>query len=144
MGILVGYDANTPTQLWIAARYLEALSLLAAPLMFRPAYPDRILCSGLFSCGSVLFFCRFFTGGDFPDCFLPTAGGLTPFKIVSEYIICLLFVIAGMLLFRFRKHFAPNVLKWLLASIGTTNFVRAGIYRLCEVCTARPISSVTF
>lgn len=35
MPIFTGYDANLPTQLWIAARYLQALSLLAAPLAFR-------------------------------------------------------------------------------------------------------------
>ena len=32
MGIFPGYDANLPTQFWIAARYVESLSLLIAPL----------------------------------------------------------------------------------------------------------------
>ena len=31
MGVFVGYDANLPTQLWIAARYVQALSLITAP-----------------------------------------------------------------------------------------------------------------
>ena len=30
MGIFRGFDANLPTQLWIIARYLQSLSLLAA------------------------------------------------------------------------------------------------------------------
>src|SRR3989339_1973442 len=33
MNIFPGYDANLPTQLWVAARYLEAFALLAAPLL---------------------------------------------------------------------------------------------------------------
>jgi Tfp pilus assembly protein FimT len=32
MGVFAGYDANLPAQLWIAARYLQSFSLLAAPL----------------------------------------------------------------------------------------------------------------
>jgi hypothetical protein len=31
MGVFPGYDANLPTQLWIGARYLQAISLLIAP-----------------------------------------------------------------------------------------------------------------
>jgi hypothetical protein len=32
MGVFTGYGANLPTQLWLAARYLQALTLLIAPL----------------------------------------------------------------------------------------------------------------
>ena len=32
MGVFPGYETNLPTQLWIAARYVESLSLLVAPL----------------------------------------------------------------------------------------------------------------
>ena len=35
MPIYIGYDANLPTQLWIAARYLESFSLLLAPLLIK-------------------------------------------------------------------------------------------------------------
>jgi len=34
MGVFPDRDANLPTQLWIAARYLESLSFLIAPLFF--------------------------------------------------------------------------------------------------------------
>lgn len=33
MGIFPKFDANLPTQLWIAARYMESISLLVAPLL---------------------------------------------------------------------------------------------------------------
>ena len=37
IGVFQGYDANLPTQLWIAARYLEGISFLIAPLfLIRP------------------------------------------------------------------------------------------------------------
>ena len=32
MNVFQGYETNLPTQLWIAARYMESLSLLIAPL----------------------------------------------------------------------------------------------------------------
>ncbi len=32
MGIIMGYGTNLPTQLWIAARYLESISLLIASI----------------------------------------------------------------------------------------------------------------
>jgi len=35
MGVFVEAGANLPTQLWIAARYLESISLLAAPFFCR-------------------------------------------------------------------------------------------------------------
>jgi len=35
MGVFVDYSANLPTQLWIAARYLESLTLLIAPIFLQ-------------------------------------------------------------------------------------------------------------
>lgn len=44
MGVFPGYGANLPTQLWIAARYLESLSLLAAPVFIqRKLSPTPVL-----------------------------------------------------------------------------------------------------
>ncbi len=35
MGVFPGYDANLPTQVWIAARYVQALSMLILPVFLR-------------------------------------------------------------------------------------------------------------
>lgn len=35
MGIFPQFDANLPTQLWIAARYMESMSLFIAPLLLK-------------------------------------------------------------------------------------------------------------
>jgi PAS domain S-box-containing protein len=119
MNIFVGFDANAPTQLWIAARYTESLTLLAAPLLMHRRIQSRVyfLLYGAIVSGVLL---SVFYWQNFPDCFLADAGGLTPFKKVSEYVICLILFAAGALFIHRRHHFDPDALKWLLLSIGTT------------------------
>src|SRR4030042_970901 len=47
MGVFPGHGANLPTLLWIAARYLQSLTFLAAPLFrHRPLQPGL----GVFGC----------------------------------------------------------------------------------------------
>ena len=57
MNIFQGYGTNLPTQLWIAARYMESLSLLIAPvflsrrlradLVFMAYVPGHLPCAGI-------------------------------------------------------------------------------------------------
>ena len=119
MNILPGYDANAPTQLWIAARYVQSLTLLAAPLMFRRLIRPRYYALGYGGLVSLLLLAIFYWR-IFPDCFLADAGGLTLFKKISEYIICIILLAAGVLILRCRREFDPVVLRWLLASIVLT------------------------
>ena len=83
MPIFKGYDSNLPTQLWIAARYLQVLSFLAAGLLLRHK-PDLDSLLAVFSGIFVLLVTAIFTGY-FPDCLID--GRLTNFKIFSEYLI---------------------------------------------------------
>lgn len=118
MNIFRGYDADVPTQLWIAARYLESLTMLLAPLMlYRRIRPGWTL----FGYGAVflLLLLSIFFWRIFPNCYLEEAGGFTPFHKISEYIVCLLFVAAGGLILKYRNMFNPRVLPWLLAAIVT-------------------------
>ncbi len=46
MAIFKGYQTNLATQLWIAARYMESLSLLIAPLFFRRRFRVRLILLG--------------------------------------------------------------------------------------------------
>jgi signal transduction histidine kinase len=119
MGILHGYDSNTTTQLWIAARYVQAFSLLFAPLILRRRILPVFFFLGYAVIAAGLLISIFFWQ-NFPDCYLENAGGLTPFKINSEYIICVLLFIAGTIMVLKRKQFNPEVLRWILASIVTT------------------------
>ena len=110
MGIFPGHDANLPTQLWIAFRYLEAGSMLFAGVWLgRPLRMGTLLgaYAGLVSVLLVAIF-----AGYFPDCFIE-GSGLTPFKIYSEYVIAGLFVLSALVLLWRSAHFEADVL-WLL------------------------------
>lgn len=114
LGIL-GAGANRATQLWLATRYLEATSFLAAPLFIRrnlkigwPLASYLIITAGLM--GSI------FLWHNFPNAYTPGVG-LTWFKIVSEYIISLMFLAAAAELIYYRKYFDRGVIRLLILSL---------------------------
>ena len=117
MGVFIGYGANLPTQLWIGARYLEAATLLLAPLFFKRRL-NPFLALGGFALATALFLLAVFEG-TFPACFMEGIG-LTPFKIVSEYVICVILVGALALLFKNRNEFHHKVFTLLAWSIILT------------------------
>jgi len=118
MGVLQGYNANLPTQLWIAARYIESFSLLVAPLVLGRKLRSSFVLMGYFLVVSILL-ASIFHWRIFPDCFVEGVG-LTPFKKWSEYIICLVLISSIGLLVRKQKEFDRVVLKLLVASIFLT------------------------
>jgi PAS domain S-box-containing protein len=116
MGAFEGYGANLPTQLWIVGRYLQAFSLLSATIfLHRKLSPRRTLVAYGLSTGLLL--ASIFYWKVFPDCFREGIG-LTPFKIYSEYVICLILLAAIELLIRNSKEFDRHVLILLIASIA--------------------------
>jgi PAS domain S-box-containing protein len=120
MGVFQGYKTNLPTQLWIAARYLEGISLFVAPLFFSRKLKPNFLFLG-YTVVTTLLLLSIFYWDVFPICFLEGVG-LTPFKKVSEYIICLIFLASIALLLRNRREFDKNVLQWVIWSILITIF----------------------
>ncbi|BBD09155.1 MASE3 domain-containing protein [Desulfovibrio ferrophilus] len=99
MGVFPGHDANLPTQLWIAGRYLEGCALLVAGLLAS----RRINLTAAFW-GYALLGMGLIAGifmGYFPDCYVD-GQGLTPFKRISEIAICVLFLLALLTLGRAR------------------------------------------
>ncbi|MBF0536685.1 MAG: hypothetical protein HQL03_00355 [Nitrospirae bacterium] len=108
MGVFIRHDeVNRATSLWIAARYLESLSLLAAPLFFK----RRLNTKAVFAIYSVILLVVI--GGIlvwdvFPTCFVD-GKGLTPFKKTSEYAISLILMIALLILRKNRDEFNPRV-----------------------------------
>jgi PAS domain S-box-containing protein len=115
MGVFPGFDANVPTQLWIAARYFQSLSLLAAPWVAdRRVNPARAVAG----CGMIaaLLAATVFAGV-FPACFVE-GKGLTPFKIYSEYAIALIFTGSIVLLRAGRSRLDEDVRSRLVASFG--------------------------
>ena len=120
MGVFTGYNANLPTQLWIAARYMQGFSLLAAPLFLGRRLDHRLVFAG-YSAVVLSLFTAIFYIEIFPDCYIEGVG-LTTFKKTSEYIICLVLLLSAVALFRKRDEFEKDVFQLLLFSIIATVF----------------------
>ncbi|MEI6520531.1 MAG: MASE3 domain-containing protein [bacterium] len=92
-------EENIPTQLWIAARYVQALSLLAAVLVFNKKV--NCWCAIMLSYLAVTaIVISLIFNGIFPQCY--DIQGLTNFKIFSEYFISIVFI-AALIIFDIRK-----------------------------------------
>lgn len=118
MGVFRGYGSNLATQLWISARYVESVSLLVAPFVIGRRLRVKLL---LAAHGAVTAFvlASIFYWDIFPVCYVEGTG-LTPFKKVSEYVVCILLLISIVMLLRRRREFEPHVLRLLVASIAVT------------------------
>ncbi|NWF96047.1 MAG: hypothetical protein HXY34_07865 [Candidatus Thorarchaeota archaeon] len=119
MGVFVGFDADLPTQLWIVARYLQSISLLIASITVKRVV-NRWAVFGVYTTVTVLVLPTIFLRL-FPQCYVE-GYGLTPFKIVSEYIIIVI-LIAAALLYRFqREHLDQRLYQLLMLSMLMTVF----------------------
>jgi diguanylate cyclase (GGDEF)-like protein len=117
MGIFQSHDANLPTQLWIAARFVQSLSLLIAPVFLRRKLQVHLM-FGIYAVVSVGLTAAMFADV-FPACYVE-GSGLTPFKIISEHVISLILVAAIVLLMHYRAAFDRKVVQWLVASLVFT------------------------
>ncbi|MBA7636363.1 hypothetical protein ES703_43981 [subsurface metagenome] len=120
MGIIMGYGGtNLPTQLWIAARSLESISLfLACFILDKRKMKINLVLLGYIITVSLLFLSIFYWK-IFPSCFVE-GSGLTPFKKISEYIISLILAAALFFLLKRKEKFDRRVLQWLVISILLT------------------------
>ncbi len=115
MNIFNGFDANVPTQLWVASRYLQSVSLLIALFFSRKRINAALVFVGYLAI-TILIFLSIFSFSVFPDCFIE-GKGLTQFKIYSEYLIFLLFIGIAIMLRRYKKKFDGKVLHCIVWSI---------------------------
>jgi PAS domain S-box-containing protein len=118
MSVIPGLDTNPPTQLWIAARYTESLSLLVAPLFFRKRLQAEWVCFG-YALFTLFILSSIFLFQIFPDCYIQ-GKGLTTFKVVSEFVISGILLGALTVLVIHREEFDAGVFKLLILSIGAT------------------------
>jgi PAS domain S-box-containing protein len=119
MGIFTDYDYYA-NQIWIATRYMESLSLLAAFLFMKEGRAvNAVRVFSAFFAVTALIVAAVFWWKIFPVCFVDGVG-LTPFKKMSEYVICLILAAAVWLLFRLRDRFDPVVHRWLVWSLACT------------------------
>jgi PAS domain S-box-containing protein len=119
MPFISGYTTDLPTQLWIAARYLQSLTFILAPIFTNRKIKIELTLS-IYSMVTLLLVLLIFRGY-FPVCFIDGVG-LTPFKIISEYIISLLFLVGGLELFFKRSMVEKPILFLVMGSIFFTIF----------------------
>ncbi len=114
IGVFPDRGANPPTQFWIAFRSVFSVSFLLSTFYInKKLHPQRtiVLYALVFSILTAAVFL-----GWFPDCYRDGTG-LTDFKIVSEYVICAVFLGALGLLIRKRSAFDPLVFRLMALSL---------------------------
>jgi PAS domain S-box-containing protein len=122
MGAIPEATTNPPTQIWIAARYLQSICLLLSPIWLTRRLPVKttIACLGLIDTFVLLSIFRPWPIiPAFPDCHLG-ASGLTSFKIVSEYVISGILLMAIVFLWRRRSRLDQTVFRYMVASLFVT------------------------
>lgn len=122
MGVFPAYGANLPTQLWVAQRYLTAVTLVAAPLAAKRRVRTAVI-MGLYTAATLGLVWATFTG-HFPDAYLE-GQGLTLFKKASEYIAALLLAAGLGLLLRQADAFDRTVLRLQAWSVAAS--IAAGL-----------------
>lgn len=118
MGVFAAGGANLSTQLWIVARCLESFSLLAAPFFLGRKSSAPLIFAG-YGAITALALASVFAWGVFPVCCVEGAG-VTRFKTVSEYLICLMMLGSFFSFYQKRRELDRGVHLLLSASIILT------------------------
>jgi PAS domain S-box-containing protein len=110
------FGANLPTQLWIAARYMQTLALVMFSILLGRQRTRPILILWAWAGITAVLLLLIFYWRVFPDCFVEGVG-LTAFKKGSEYLICLVLLVALGLLHRKRGMLDSVVYRLMAGSI---------------------------
>ncbi len=118
LGPFSAQNTNLATQLWISARYLQALAFV---FIFWVEPRQNSLRAILLAMGLLvgLDLAAILVWDVFPVCFVE-GQGLTPFKIYSEYLICGLLATGAGLVRRRREALGEKVQTYLTASLLVT------------------------
>lgn len=122
MPIFTDYDYYAP-QFWIAARYMESISMLVAIGFLGTRRQLHIpLTLGIFTTITTALVASILYFRVFPVCF-EAGKGLTPFKVFSEYVICALLLGSIYFLYQRRHLFHTKIyhcLQWSLVLMVAT------------------------
>lgn len=113
MNLFPSVTTNHPTQFWVTARFIEAVALIIAPLFIRRAARFTLVSYAFAALGTTAVILIWL--GKWPATFIDGVG-LTPFKIVSEYVIIVMLIVALVLLYKNRNEFARDVFHLVAAS----------------------------
>ncbi len=115
--IFEDWGANLATSLWIAARYLQAGSCIFASFMIKRSVKSIFL-PIFYLVISIILIVLIFTNS-FPICYIDGIG-LTPFKIVSEYVINFILLTCLLIIIKNRVDFDKKVFYFIISSILAT------------------------
>ncbi len=110
-------DTNLPTQLWIAARSLEAAALVIAPRYLQRPLPigRAFLTFGLVTAATL----GVIAAGLFPRMHI-SGEGLTTTKVMAEYVIIAVLAATGIRLWRRRALLDPDILSLVACALALT------------------------
>ncbi|GEM_PF-4766320 len=119
MAIFPGLSANIATQLWLAARYLQCLSILAAAFWLyrgkrKPG--EAVIIFFFYLALTAVLMLSVLYWQNFPTAFVE-GSGLTPFKKISEYIISAILLISLLPLYKKRQEFSQSVFGLIVSAI---------------------------
>lgn len=116
MPIFYEYKTDISIQLWIVARYLESISLLTASLLIRKEKQiNKHITFSIFTGITITFIIIIFRTHLFPECF-EDGYGLTGFKIISEYIVCIILIASCMAIWKNRNFFKRGIFFFIILS----------------------------
>ncbi|WP_126456643.1 MASE3 domain-containing protein [Sulfuriflexus mobilis] len=109
--------ANLSVQFWLGARFLEAGTLLMAPLFLSMPLHRKLVFSGIGMLALGIFLSVWF--GHFPSGYIEGTG-LTAFKIYSEYLIIAIIALAIVHVWQKRSLLEAKVVYLMIASMLLT------------------------
>lgn len=133
LGLISG-SLDPPTQLWLAARLLLAVSLIASAFVIGRRIDLRVAAVCLVGYAFVVLAATYWWGV-FPATL--DEGGLTGFKKLAEYAVCGLFVVAAALLWRRRDELPAGTWRLLRAAL-VCSIVAELAFTLYQVASSWP------
>ncbi len=106
---------NYATQLWIGGRLIESVSLLLFPFFLGKRFSLNLVW-GAYAGFTACLFITIFVWPIFPACYME-GEGLTLFKVMSEYSICMILGVAWIVLYRKRNFFSSPIYRIITFSI---------------------------
>jgi PAS domain S-box-containing protein len=116
MGVFPVTGSNQATQLWVIGRYLETLAVLLAILHL--GYP-RMRATVFVAIYALIFaflILSVFYWHNFPVAYIDGVG-LTPFKVISEYVVSAVLALCAFWLYRRRVYFDRPIFNLLIGAL---------------------------
>ncbi len=126
MNVFTSFNPNLPTQFWVAARYLEAISFFTAALFlkvkannnFRKTQIKSRLIFFIYFITFLLFYLAIVYWKVFPDAYIE-GDGLTSFKRASEYIVVVFFIVSIVILVKKKNALSKEMNNLLILALAT-------------------------